>query len=213
MALGIGAGGTIIQNIEPDTNDPRIWDVASSKILNVQIIDSRTFKLVTGLPPPPSPITAETYAQMGLPFFQLWRDEQRTADIESQWHNIMGPVEVASAKLKQKQKASSADTQAAAVEQNETGTWGLLASGAWGKLTNEAEIENEHDEEGNERVAAAADVGESIIGKSRGIFKERGKFHFPTILLDVDDTVPVFKSVLELDSDDHDDEELGLLDD
>ena len=68
VSLGIGAGGTIVQNIEPDTNDPRIWDAASSKILNVQIIDFRTFKLVTGLPPPPTPITADMYAQMGLPF-------------------------------------------------------------------------------------------------------------------------------------------------
>jgi hypothetical protein len=59
--LGIGAGGTIIQHIERDENDPRIWDVANSKILNVQIIDSTTFRLVTRLNPPETPISAQTY--------------------------------------------------------------------------------------------------------------------------------------------------------
>lgn len=47
--LSIGAGGSIEQHIERDRNDPRMWDVANSKIFNIQLIDARTFKLVTGL--------------------------------------------------------------------------------------------------------------------------------------------------------------------
>jgi hypothetical protein len=49
-ALSIGAGGSIIQHIERDENNPRIWDVA-----NIQIIDSTTFRSLTGLEPPKSP--------------------------------------------------------------------------------------------------------------------------------------------------------------
>lgn len=52
MALGMGAGGKIIQNIEPDHNDPRMWDLANSKLLNIHLIDSRTFKLVSNMDPP-----------------------------------------------------------------------------------------------------------------------------------------------------------------
>jgi len=35
IRLGMGAGGLISQHIEPDENDPRIWDVANSKMLNI----------------------------------------------------------------------------------------------------------------------------------------------------------------------------------
>ncbi|KAI1801665.1 hypothetical protein F4811DRAFT_451374 [Daldinia bambusicola] len=41
--LGIGAGGSIIQEIHPDNSDPRLWDVASSKILHIQIVNSDVF--------------------------------------------------------------------------------------------------------------------------------------------------------------------------
>ncbi len=69
--LGVGAGGRVVQAIQRDMNSPRIWDVASAKILNLQIVDSATFRRVTGLDPPPTPISAQTYQQMGLPFYQF----------------------------------------------------------------------------------------------------------------------------------------------
>src|SRR4051812_45429591 len=84
-ALAIAPGGNIIQHIERDTNDPRIWDVANSKILNVQLIDSRAFRLVTGKDPPETPITPNTYKELGLPFYQLPRKEGKGPDVAGQW--------------------------------------------------------------------------------------------------------------------------------
>ncbi|KAK6954785.1 hypothetical protein Daesc_004754 [Daldinia eschscholtzii] len=46
--LGIGAGGNIIQDICPDNSDPRLWDVASSKILHIQIVNSEILGSIIG---------------------------------------------------------------------------------------------------------------------------------------------------------------------
>ena len=102
--LGIGPGGSITQHIERDENDPRIWDVANSKILNVQIIDSTTFRSLTGLNPPRTPINAQMYKQMGLPFYSLWRDEGKEDGVAGAWGGLRGVAEVASKGRKRKQE-------------------------------------------------------------------------------------------------------------
>ena len=63
----MGAGGLISQHIEPDGDDQRIWDVANSKMLNVHLINSNDFYLITGSPPPPTPVDALTYHAQNLP--------------------------------------------------------------------------------------------------------------------------------------------------
>ncbi|KAH6653835.1 hypothetical protein BKA67DRAFT_676351 [Truncatella angustata] len=74
--MGLAAGGFIQQTIEPDSNPSSIWDAEASILLNLQILDSESFCDVTGLPPPPTPIDAETYAQHGYPFFEIWGEEK-----------------------------------------------------------------------------------------------------------------------------------------
>ncbi|KAJ5611555.1 polyubiquitin [Penicillium herquei] len=49
--LGIGAGGNIIQEVHRDTSDARLWDVGSSKILNIHIIHGPSFEELTSLTP------------------------------------------------------------------------------------------------------------------------------------------------------------------
>lgn len=170
--LGIGAGGSIIQHIERDENDPRIWDVANSKILNVQIIDSTTFRSLTGLDPPQTPISAQMYKQMGLPFYDLWRDEGKEDGVAGAWDGLVGVAEVASKGRKANQEHTNPVSEG-------SGKWGLLNTGAWGLLGSE--------EEKIERTGGN--------GSERG-FKEPC-FEFPIVLLDVDDTLPKFRSVAE----------------
>ncbi|SPO07348.1 uncharacterized protein DNG_10042 [Cephalotrichum gorgonifer] len=70
---GIGVGGNIVQDITPDDSDRRLWDMANSKIVNIQILNTATFKSLTGLEPPPAPIRAEgggTIAVAGVPSAQ-----------------------------------------------------------------------------------------------------------------------------------------------
>ncbi|KAH6689450.1 hypothetical protein F5X68DRAFT_253779 [Plectosphaerella plurivora] len=56
QVLAIGAGGTIAQTIKPDPTDKRCWDLANSKIVNIQILNASEFKSMTGYEPPISPL-------------------------------------------------------------------------------------------------------------------------------------------------------------
>jgi hypothetical protein len=170
--LGVGAGGNIVQHVEADTNDPRLWDVENSRIINIQLLDARSFTVVTGLPPPSTPITAETYAEYGFPFFQVWRDEALGAGVAGNWGRIRGAAEITAMNARKGRHTSSSETESAAEETR----WGLLENGAWGRLNSEGP---------NETSASTDTTG----------FSER-KFDFPVVLLHVDGTTPKFKSVV-----------------
>lgn len=73
--MGLGAGGLIKQTILKDDNDPNIWDSESGTILNVQILNSATFKAITGMEPPPTPVTARTYGMYGFPYFDIYNEK------------------------------------------------------------------------------------------------------------------------------------------
>jgi hypothetical protein len=190
-SLAIAPGGNIIQNIKRDTTNPRIWDVANSKILNVQLIDSRTFRIVTGMDPPATPITPDTYKQMGLPFYQLWQDESKASGVAGKWGAVNGAMAVASANMKS--------------------TWTNSIGGS------EVEETTPHGETGGSEVLepAFSKKGKQkakLSGVGMEDFKEPS-FDFPIVLLDVDDTVPKFKSVVEKETEERgwnwaDDEEL-----
>ncbi|KAF4945245.1 hypothetical protein FGADI_12106 [Fusarium gaditjirri] len=67
--MSIAAGGLIRQNI---VEEPKgLYQKSTTAILNVQILNSASFKRVTGQDPPVSPITARTYARHGYPFYSL----------------------------------------------------------------------------------------------------------------------------------------------
>jgi hypothetical protein len=151
--LVIGAGANIIQHIERDYNDPRIWDVANSKILNIQLIDSTAFKLVTGEEPLESPITPYTYKELGLPFYQLWRNEDEGDGVAGQWGAIAGVKAVASKNMKQKQISKSSFSEVETPPSGET---------------------------------------DSLSGLDPS-------FNFPVVMLDVDASLPKFKSVADED--------------
>ncbi|KAI0203059.1 hypothetical protein F4808DRAFT_458281 [Astrocystis sublimbata] len=75
--LGLGAGGRIQQEIRADTSDPRMWDIGSSKILYVHIVDSHGFEDITGVPPPDTPVTWSMYEGLRLPYDRSWKQQQR----------------------------------------------------------------------------------------------------------------------------------------
>ncbi|KAF4460083.1 integral membrane [Fusarium albosuccineum] len=67
MALAVG--GRIRQNINEHRKTTR--QKTNTITFNVQILNSASFQSVTGRAPPPTPISAETYASYGFPFFTL----------------------------------------------------------------------------------------------------------------------------------------------
>ncbi|CAJ2509103.1 Uu.00g141290.m01.CDS01 [Anthostomella pinea] len=73
-AMGISAGGKIVQNIVKDTVDPERWNKKSTMTIPVHILNSEAFRQVTDRDPHPCPITASDYAQAGFPFFRMYEE-------------------------------------------------------------------------------------------------------------------------------------------
>lgn len=86
--MGIAAGGLVRQVILGDPHGSTAWDYESTIMFSkssvtfntqpvlmvckdVQLLNALLFRSVTGIAPPPSPVTAATYAAAGLPFFVL----------------------------------------------------------------------------------------------------------------------------------------------
>ncbi|EEU46693.1 uncharacterized protein NECHADRAFT_77326 [Fusarium vanettenii 77-13-4] len=65
--MNLAAGGLIKQGVVELPQ--RYYQKTNTIAFNVQILNSATFQQVTGNPPPPSPVSAETYAKSGYPFF------------------------------------------------------------------------------------------------------------------------------------------------
>jgi hypothetical protein len=137
----------------------------------VQLLDTRSFRLVIGHAPPETPITADIYAQIGLKFFKLWNDKYRAINsVSGDWGNIVGAAEVAKRNAKKGKGLSSSSAMTGSKEE-----WELLETGAWGPMKRGSAV----------RQRAAADKD----------------FEYPLVMLNVDDTVPKFRSVVEEDDD------------
>jgi hypothetical protein len=61
--MGLGAGGRMRQEIYPDPHGA----------------DSLSFREITGMEPPPTPVSAEHYTRLGLPWFRLY--DERKGDL------------------------------------------------------------------------------------------------------------------------------------
>ena len=72
MEMGLGAGGRMRQQLYPDPHGPETWDAARAARVFVHIANSQLFREITGLAPPETPVSAQTYAQHGLPWYDLY---------------------------------------------------------------------------------------------------------------------------------------------
>lgn len=72
--MGIAAGGKMKQDIYPDPHGVDTWDRENFGRAYVHIVNSLMYREITGKEPPPTPVTARTYAQYGLPWFDLYQE-------------------------------------------------------------------------------------------------------------------------------------------
>ncbi len=75
-SMGLGAGGKMRQEIYPDPYGADTWDLEWPGGVDVHIVNSTAFTEITGLPAPPTPVSARTYTDHGFPWFDLY-DEGR----------------------------------------------------------------------------------------------------------------------------------------
>jgi Trypsin-like peptidase domain len=77
--MGLGAGGTMQQKIYPDPYGIDTWEPEPVAALRVRLVQARDWEALTGEPAPPTPVTAELAAALGLPWFEL--DDAERGDI------------------------------------------------------------------------------------------------------------------------------------
>lgn len=76
--MGFGVGGQMRQKIYPDPHGVDTWDPETSGSVFVNIVNSEQYRELTGLDPPPSPISTQTYNEYGLPWFDLYDEDRST---------------------------------------------------------------------------------------------------------------------------------------
>ena len=75
--MGIGAGGTMEQKVYPDPHGIDVWEPTGTRVF-VHIVNSEMWTAITGEPPPPSPVSAQSYIDAGLPWFSLYDEHAKT---------------------------------------------------------------------------------------------------------------------------------------
>jgi hypothetical protein len=72
VEMGLEAGGQIKQKIYPDPYGIDVWDQQNREAVYMYLINSEQYRAICGLEPPSTPVSAETYAEYGLPWFDLY---------------------------------------------------------------------------------------------------------------------------------------------
>ena len=70
--LGLAAGGQMDQKIYPDPYGSDTWDQGNYGILHVYIVNSEQYQELTGEQPPATPVSAQLYQSLNLPWFDLY---------------------------------------------------------------------------------------------------------------------------------------------
>ena len=70
--MGLAAGGTIDQDIYPDPYGYRSWDTLNYTDVRIHLVNSADFRMITGVDPPTTPVTAAEYSRFGFPWFDLY---------------------------------------------------------------------------------------------------------------------------------------------
>jgi hypothetical protein len=76
MSMGLGAGGNLRQKVYPDPYGLDTWDQDNWGRVVVHIANSQAYRSLTGHDPPSTPVNAAYYTDMGLPWFDLYDEEQ-----------------------------------------------------------------------------------------------------------------------------------------
>ncbi len=92
--MGLAAGGTMKQKIYPDPHGIETWDAENFGRVYVHIVNSMMYREITGEEPPPTPVTAKTYAQHGFPWFDLYDDHLNDIEAPDRLKNVKSVKEM-----------------------------------------------------------------------------------------------------------------------
>jgi tetratricopeptide (TPR) repeat protein len=92
--MGIAAGGTIKQQIYPDTYGVNSWDFNQRRSIKLHIVNSIDYKKITGQEPPASPITTDQYHSAGIPWFEKYDEITETIKAAASLKRIAGVAQI-----------------------------------------------------------------------------------------------------------------------
>jgi hypothetical protein len=78
--MGLAAGGRMRQEIYPDEYGVDTWDPENYGRVYVHIVNSMMFREITGMEPPPTPVSARMYTEHGFPWFELYDEGKGDVD-------------------------------------------------------------------------------------------------------------------------------------
>lgn len=70
--MGLAAGGSMKQKIYPDPHGIDTWNQDDVGRSYIHIVNAQMYEQITGEKPPASPISAQTYATHGLPWYDVY---------------------------------------------------------------------------------------------------------------------------------------------
>ena len=76
--MTLGAGGQMRQKIYPDRFGRDVWDAGSVGRAHVRLINAPAWRTLTGEEAPSSPIDIESYTRAGLPWFDIYDENEPT---------------------------------------------------------------------------------------------------------------------------------------
>ncbi len=89
-SLGIGAGGNLKQQIHKDTYGVQSWSTERKRSLVIHLVNSLAYKEITGIDPPPSPITAAEYQRANIPWYSNYDETAPIVKPPSIFKRILG---------------------------------------------------------------------------------------------------------------------------
>ena len=80
QAMGLAAGGKLIQDIITDWTPLSCWNTTQTRLINIHILDPKSCEQVTHVVPQPPPMDAKAYTDAGLPFYVMQEDVDNRVD-------------------------------------------------------------------------------------------------------------------------------------
>eukprot|EP00462_Mataza_sp_D1_P020295 CAMPEP_0175141290 /NCGR_PEP_ID=MMETSP0087-20121206/12024_1 /TAXON_ID=136419 /ORGANISM="Unknown Unknown, Strain D1" /LENGTH=746 /DNA_ID=CAMNT_0016424691 /DNA_START=321 /DNA_END=2561 /DNA_ORIENTATION=- len=111
MDMGLAAGGKMKQKIYEDDNPEQgFWDDLCLGRVFVHLADRKLWKAITGLPMPPSPITAKAYTDAKYPWFNVWDEDEKDVAPSNELAGVKSIKELLTVSIDHTDTAPSAPT-------------------------------------------------------------------------------------------------------
>jgi hypothetical protein len=98
--MGIGAGGSMRQEIYEDEHGIDAWDLDKSERCFITLANAEQWLSITGEEPPMSPISSEEYTNAGLPWCDYFDEDKKSIQGAEAFNDIKSIKDIYKEKIK-----------------------------------------------------------------------------------------------------------------